>query len=98
MTGHGNSYGRELQLQCPKDGTQMRKVSDPRGVTIDECPTCGTIVLDAGELQRIINTTVSAPGFRPQPAAHFAGGQHDGGYHGHQRRRHSGDGFLDDFF
>jgi Zn-finger nucleic acid-binding protein len=96
MTGHGNSYGREFQLQCPKDATQMRKVSDPRGVTIDECPTCGTVVLDAGELQRIVNVVASAPGFRPQPAAHFTGGQHhSGGYHGHQRHK---DGFFGDLF
>lgn len=83
----------ETQRYCPDDRTPLRKVNDPRGVTIDECPTCGIVVLDRGELPMLVNTIASAPGFQTRSASHF--GSH-GGHHGH-RRGHR-DGIFDDFF
>ncbi len=86
------SFGRETQRYCPDDRTPLAKVSDPRGVTIDECPSCGVVVLDPGELQMLINTAASAPGFHPRPAGHFTPGHRP-------HRRHGGsDGFLGGFF
>lgn len=86
-------YG-ETQRFCPDDRTPLEKVHDPRGVTIDECPACGIVVLDRGELPVLVNTIASAPGFHTRPSGHFGG---HGGHHG--RRRHgSSDGIFGDFF
>lgn len=43
------------RLKCPKDGTiMMRRFYSPaRAIEIDECPQCGGIWLDAGELAMI---------------------------------------------
>jgi Zn-finger nucleic acid-binding protein len=86
------AHGRETQRYCPDDRTPLAKVND-RGVTIDQCPTCGITVLDPGELQVLINQVASMPGFHTQPAGHFGG-------HGHRphRRHGNSDGFLGDFF
>jgi len=46
----------EKRLRCPKgcDAVMMRRFSSQsRGVTIDECPGCGGIWLDPGELAAI---------------------------------------------
>lgn len=43
------SAGR-LPLRCPRDGTVM--VERPHhGVTVDDCPQCGGVFLDRGELE-----------------------------------------------
>ena len=42
----------ETVRMCPVEGAAMQK-EDVVGVTIDRCPTCGGVFLDAGELQSI---------------------------------------------
>lgn len=66
------AYGVEYQLYCPMDQIPMEKRNE-RGVTVDVCPRCGGMFLDHGELQQIIATLSSQPGYRPV-AAHQGGG------------------------
>jgi Transcription factor zinc-finger len=40
------------ERRCPKDGARLMSVRE-HGVTVDECPTCGGIWLDRGELETI---------------------------------------------
>ena len=84
------AHGRETQRYCPDDRTPLAKVND-RGVTIDQCPTCGVVVLDPGELQMLIGQVASMPGFHPRTSGHHGG-------HGHGRRHGNSDGFLGGFF
>ena len=39
-------------LVCPKDGTRLATV-DHHGVTVERCPSCQGLWLDAGELEKI---------------------------------------------
>lgn len=45
-------------MKCPKCGDNLRTVQH-HFVEIDECPTCGVIVLDKGELDKIIRDETS---------------------------------------
>ncbi len=53
-------------MQCPTDGAVL-VMSDRNGIEIDYCPTCRGVWLDRGELDKIIerSLTVQAP---PPPA------------------------------
>ncbi|HEU5121631.1 MAG TPA: hypothetical protein VFT59_02200 [Candidatus Saccharimonadales bacterium] len=107
----------EMQVYCPKPrssqggapcGTPMTKRTE-RGVTIDVCPRDNSVVLDAGELERITATLAVQPGFNPHAVAHAPvhhGGSSDHGYgygHGgssdyHRRHNHGSGGFFDRLF
>ena len=39
-------------LRCPKDGAALVAV-DHHGVSVEECPTCGGLWLDKGEMETI---------------------------------------------
>lgn len=39
-------------MHCPKCGTTLQEV-EYRGVHLDQCPGCGGIFLDAGELDQV---------------------------------------------
>jgi Zn-finger nucleic acid-binding protein len=52
-------------MQCPTDGSTL-VMSDRSGIEIDYCPQCRGVWLDRGELDKIIERSVSAP----QPAAY----------------------------
>jgi uncharacterized protein len=45
-------------MQCPIDGTEMRK-SQQEGIEIDYCPQCKGVWLDRGELGKIIDRTLA---------------------------------------
>jgi len=57
-------------MQCPTDGTTLT-MSERSGIEIDYCPSCRGVWLDRGELDKIIerSLTVQAPATAPAPAA-----------------------------
>ena len=55
-------------MQCPTDGTTLT-MSERSGIEIDYCPTCRGVWLDRGELDKIIerSLTQAPPAPRRQP-------------------------------
>lgn len=53
-------------MQCPNDGAVLT-MSERSGIEIDYCPTCRGVWLDRGELDKIIERSLSQPG--PAPSA-----------------------------
>jgi Zn-finger nucleic acid-binding protein len=53
-------------MKCPTDGSVL-VMSERSGVEIDYCPTCRGVWLDRGELDKIIERSLTQPG--PAPAA-----------------------------
>ena len=53
-------------MQCPTDGTVLT-MSERSGIEIDYCPTCRGVWLDRGELDKIIEKSLTQSG--PAPAA-----------------------------
>jgi Zn-finger nucleic acid-binding protein len=53
-------------MQCPNDGAVLT-MSERSGIEIDYCPTCRGVWLDRGELDKIIERSLTQPG--PAPAA-----------------------------
>jgi Zn-finger nucleic acid-binding protein len=62
----GANDEKECDMQCPTDGTTLT-MSERSGIEIDYCPQCRGVWLDRGELDKIIerSMTVQAPA---QPA------------------------------
>jgi Zn-finger nucleic acid-binding protein len=89
----------ENQFFCPDPDCQqpMMKQQDPSGVTLDVCPNCGNIALQPGELEAIVATVTSRPGFRTRPVSHVQRhrGHHTGHHHGHHS---SSGGIFGSFF
>lgn len=60
-------------MQCPTDGATL-VMSERSGIEIDYCPQCRGVWLDRGELDKIIDRSLSQPGpaaaqpLPPQPA------------------------------
>jgi Zn-finger nucleic acid-binding protein len=48
-------------MQCPNDGAVLT-MSERSGIEIDYCPTCRGVWLDRGELDKIIERSLSQPG------------------------------------
>lgn len=55
--GH-NLFG-ELRMKCPNDAATL-VMSDRAGVEIDYCPECRGVWLDRGELDKILERSVTA--------------------------------------
>jgi Zn-finger nucleic acid-binding protein len=53
-------------MKCPADGATLL-MSERQGVEIDYCPDCRGVWLDRGELDKIIERSLTQPG--PAPAA-----------------------------
>ncbi len=53
-------------MQCPTDGAVL-VMSDRSGIEIDYCPTCRGVWLDRGELDKIIERSLTQPA-APAPA------------------------------
>ena len=51
-------------MKCPTDGATL-VMSDRSGVEIDYCPECRGVWLDRGELDKILERSVSAPAPAP---------------------------------
>ena len=47
-------------MQCPTDGATL-VMSERSGIEIDYCPTCRGVWLDRGELDKLIERSVSQP-------------------------------------
>jgi hypothetical protein len=47
-------------MQCPIDNTQL-VMSERQGIEIDYCPKCRGVWLDRGELDKIIERSVTEP-------------------------------------
>ena len=93
-------------MKCPVCNDTNLVMSERQGVEIDYCPQCRGVWLDRGELDKIIERSVS-PAPQPQaPAANYPGGHghaHGHGYmdkdHGHRHHKKSkAGGFLGDLF
>lgn len=54
-------------MQCPTDGTVL-VMSERSGIEIDYCPTCRGVWLDRGELDKIIERSLTQPGPQAAPA------------------------------
>ena len=67
-------------MQCPTDGTTLM-MSERSGIEIDYCPTCRGVWLDRGELDKIIERSVTQTSLAPPaPAAAPAPQGYDGSY------------------
>lgn len=74
-------------MRCPVDGTTL-VIADRTGAEIDYCPQCRGVWLDRGELDKIIDRSVSS-----QPPMQAQRGEYRGGYK--KKKRGS---FLDEIF
>ena len=79
-------------MQCPTDGTTLT-MSERSGIEIDYCPTCRGVWLDRGELDKLIERSLTHAA--PAPAASAAPAQQgydrrpDSGHdHGYDQRGH----------
>ncbi len=68
-------------MQCPTDGTTLT-MSERSGIEIDYCPQCRGVWLDRGELDKILerSMTQQAPAAAPPPP--------QGGYERERDQRH----------
>ncbi len=76
-------------MQCPIDGTEL-VMTDRQGVEIDYCPKCRGVWLDRGELDKIIERTVSVAPPPPPPSGRT--------YEERPRKKNRASSFLDDLF
>ncbi len=78
-------------MQCPTDGTTLT-MSERSGIEIDYCPQCRGVWLDRGELDKIIERSLSQPGPAPQqaqqpppPQQHYEQPRHNSPPQGYQQ-------------
>jgi Zn-finger nucleic acid-binding protein len=92
-------------MNCPACKDAQLVMTERQGVEIDYCPTCRGVWLDRGELDKIIErsltTTVSAQPLQSMPMGQ--GGYHAGHDDDHYKDGHYKDGrrkksFLSDLF
>ena len=51
-------------MQCPNDGAVLT-MSERSGIEIDYCPTCRGVWLDRGELDKILERSLTQPAAAP---------------------------------
>lgn len=90
-------------MPCPVDGTNLI-ISERSGIEIDYCPTCRGVWLDRGELDKILERSVSPPpsqGSMPRESNPFDHGREqreygrDDRHYGQRKRKKS---FLEEIF
>jgi len=91
MTDKSNDQG----LLCPLCNIELR-MSDRQGIEIDYCPNCRGVWLDRGELDKIIERSMTEMDPGPPKTLGVFGDPHGGhsrrGGHGdHDRDRHGSD-------
>lgn len=57
-------------MRCPTDGETL-VMSERSGIEIDYCPTCRGVWLDRGELDKIIDRSLSQTAPAPSPAPSY---------------------------
>lgn len=79
-------------MQCPTDGTVLT-MSERSGIEIDYCPTCRGVWLDRGELDKIIERSLTqqpaaarAPQPQPDHEPRVHGGYEQQGYRKPKRK------------
>lgn len=77
-------------MKCPTDGATL-VMSDRAGVEIDYCPDCRGVWLDRGELDKILERSVTASvSSAPAPAPQPRYDNHNSGYNqGYKKKPHS---------
>ena len=85
-------------MKCPVDGIDLQ-MTERQGVEIDYCPRCRGVWLDRGELDKIIerSMTVSPASYDDDDdyrEGHHSKGHYSKGHDPRKRRR----GFLGDLF
>jgi uncharacterized protein len=93
-------------MQCPTDGTTLT-MSERGGIEIDYCPTCRGVWLDRGELDKIIERSLTqappAPTVPSAPAQQGYDRGYDGGYdnqrgHGAPYKKKRKESWLSELF
>ncbi len=95
-------------MNCPVCNQVALVMSERQGIEIDYCPQCRGVWLDRGELDKIIERSLSqSPAMEPQrprqkaferPRDYESDFDHDsGGYHGDYRKKRKR-GFLGELF
>lgn len=92
-------------MQCPTDGTTLT-MSERSGIEIDYCPTCRGVWLDRGELDKIIERSLTrvppAPAAPAAPAQQGYDSSYDRGYdqrgHGAPYRKKRKESWLSELF
>ena len=74
-------------MQCPNDGSTLT-MSERSGIEIDYCPQCRGVWLDRGELDKIIERSLTQPPAAPPPPPQQQYGQPQY-QQGYQQRGHS---------
>jgi Zn-finger nucleic acid-binding protein len=77
-------------MKCPIDDTVLQ-MTDRQGIEIDYCPQCRGVWLDRGELDKLIERSMSRDGAAQRPVSYPPSDQptYDPRYgEGHDDRRH----------
>ena len=79
-------------MQCPTDGTTL-VMSERSGIEIDYCPSCRGVWLDRGELDKIIERSLTQSAPAPAAQQQYQQPQHqqhyDQGGHYKKKRKES---------
>ncbi len=83
-------------MQCPTDGTVL-VMSERSGIEIDYCPTCRGVWLDRGELDKILERSLTQPGPavaappppRQQPDQRYQQGEQQGYQQPYRKKKES---------
>ena len=88
-------------MQCPTDGTTLT-MSERSGIEIDYCPTCRGVWLDRGELDKIIERSLThapaAPAAPPAPAQQGYDRGYDQQGHGAPYKKKRKESWLSELF
>jgi Zn-finger nucleic acid-binding protein len=90
-------------MKCPVCPETDLVMTERQGVEIDYCPKCRGVWLDRGELDKIIERSIGAPGVAPAampppgypPAGSYG---HHGDHHGHQSGHYRKKSWLGELF
>ena len=92
-------------MNCPVCKEVNLAMSEKQGVEIDYCPQCRGVWLDRGELDKIIEKSLSVapetqetPREAPRSSQDYSGRDHREAKHGEYYKKKKKEGFLSDLF